>query len=130
MACAICDGIAKPAPANDPLLVMMKVLIPTNSPCALTSGAAGVARIDGRVGLNEVARLARIIRVRVRPVDRAHDAARDGELEVAERAAEGQHRLPRLKLRRVAPRDGGQIGRVHLDHREVGELVGADDLAR
>jgi hypothetical protein len=29
--------MAKPAPANEPLLEMMKVLMPTSSPCALTS---------------------------------------------------------------------------------------------
>ena len=35
----------------------------------------GVARVDGCVGLNEVARLARIIRVRIGPIDRADDSA-------------------------------------------------------
>jgi len=34
----ICDGIANPAPANEPLSEMMNVLMPTSSPCAFTSG--------------------------------------------------------------------------------------------
>ena len=35
---AICEGMAKPAPAKEPLPVMMKVLMPMSSPCASTSG--------------------------------------------------------------------------------------------
>ena len=35
---AISDGMAKPAPANEPLFEMMKVSMPISSPCASTSG--------------------------------------------------------------------------------------------
>ena len=34
----ICEGMAKPAPANDPLFEMMKVLMPISSPREFTSG--------------------------------------------------------------------------------------------
>ena len=91
---------------------------------------AGVARIDGGVGLDEVAGLARVVGVRIGPVKRADDAARDGELEVAEGAAEGEHGLAGMQLGRVAPGDVGEILRVDLDDRQVVELVDADQLGR
>ena len=91
-------------------------------------GAAGVSRINGGVGLYEVARLAAIFVVWVRPIERADNAARDRELEVAKGAAKGEHRLPRMQLGRVAPCDARQIVGVDLDHRNVVELVNADEL--
>ena len=39
--------------------------------------AARVAGIDCGIGLDKVARLARVVRVRIRPVDGAHNSARD-----------------------------------------------------
>ena len=90
--------------------------------------AAGVAGIDGRVGLNKVAGLARIVGVRIGPVERADDAARDRELEVAEGTAEGQHGLAGMQLGRVAPGNAGQVVRVDLDDGEVVELVHAHQL--
>ncbi len=90
--------------------------------------SAGVAGVDGGVGLDEVARFARVVAVRVGPVERADDAARDRELEVAEGAAEGEHGLAGMQLRRVAPGDAGQVVRVDLDDGEVVELVDADQL--
>ena len=36
--------------------------------------------------------------------------------------------MSRLQLRRVAPHDGGKVGRVHLEHRDVGQLADADNL--
>ena len=90
--------------------------------------AAGVAGIDGRVGLDVAARLARIIRIGIGPVDGADDAAGDRELEVAEGAAKGKHGLAGFQLGRVSPDDGGKVGCVHLEHGKIGELVDADDL--
>ena len=76
------------------------------------------------------ARLARIIRIRVRPVDRAHNAAGDGEAEIAEGVADGQHGLSRHQFGRVAPGDRGQIFGVDLDHGQICKLVGANYLGR
>ena len=90
--------------------------------------SAGVSGIDGGVGLNVAARLARVIRVGIRPVNRADDATGDRELEVAEWAAKSQHSLSRLQFRRVSPRDGGKVGRVHFEHGNVGQFVDADYL--
>src|SRR5208282_4013629 len=97
-------------------------------PMRVHQRTAGVALVDGRVRLDKVARLARIVRIRVGPVECAHNATRDRELEVTERAAECEHSLPRLQLGRVAPYDGWQIARAHLDHGEIVELVHADYL--
>ena len=55
---------------------------------------AGVSRIDGRVGLNELARLAGVVGRRIRPVQRADNAARYREAK-SERIAESQNGLSR-----------------------------------
>jgi hypothetical protein len=91
-------------------------------------GSAGVAGVDGGVGLDVAAGLAGVVGVGVLTVDGADDAAGDGELEVAEGAAEGEDGLAGLETGGVAPGDGGEIVRVDLDDGEVGELVDADDL--
>ncbi len=92
--------------------------------------AAGVAGVDGGVGLDEVAGLAAVFGVGVGPIKRADDAAGDGELEVAEGAAEGKHGLAGMQLGGVAPGDAGQVGGVDLDDGQVVELVDADELWR
>ena len=93
--------------------------------------AAGVAGIDGRIGLDEVAGLARIVAVGIGAIERADDAARDGELEVAEGAAEGQHGFAGLQLAWSRPRRRWcRFVRVDLDDGEVVELVDADQLGR
>src|SRR5438270_5915032 len=56
----------------------------------------GIAGIDGCVGLDEFARFASIITVRVRTVQRAHNAASYGETEI-KRVAKGQNGLSRLQ---------------------------------
>ena len=48
---------------------------------SVNQGAAGVAGVDGRIRLDEGTGLAGIIRVRIGPIESAHDAARDGEAE-------------------------------------------------
>ena len=53
--------MAKPAPAKEPLSEMMKVSMPISFAVRVHQRAAGVAGIDGRVGLNKVAGLARIV---------------------------------------------------------------------
>ena len=47
-------GIAKPMPILPPLRETITELMPTSSPLRLTSAPSGIARIDRRVGLNEV----------------------------------------------------------------------------
>ena len=48
----------------------------------------------------------------------------------AERRADGEHPLSGLQARRVAELHDRQVRGVDLDHRDVGALVGADDLGR
>src|SRR5262249_62353721 len=73
----------------------------------------GVARVDGRVGLDELAGLARVVTVGVGTVQRADDAARHRETEV-ERIAEGQNGLSGLERRGVAPGQAGEIAAAGL----------------
>src|SRR4051794_9634528 len=90
--------------------------------------AAGVSWIDCGVRLDIAAQLPRVIRVWVLTIDRAYDAACHRELEVAKRTAKGEHSLPGLQLRGVAPRDGGQVAGIDFDHSQIGKLVYADHL--
>src|SRR6185437_2098623 len=60
--------------------------------------SAGIARIDGCIGLDKFARFTGIVTVRVRTVQRAHNAASHGETEV-KRVTEGQNGLSGLKRR-------------------------------
>ena len=92
--------------------------------------AAGVPGIDRCVRLDKIARLARIVRVRIGTVERAHNAARDGKLEVTEGAAEGKHRLAGMKTRRVAPGNTGQVLGVDADHGQIVQLVHTHQLRR
>ena len=50
-------------------------------------------------------------------------------MEVAERAAESEHRLSRLQLAGISPGNRGKVRGVYLDDGEIGELIYADDLA-
>src|SRR5262249_18723004 len=77
---------------------------------------AGVAVVDSRVGLDRVAD--RELRLAGdRPVERAHDAARDRLLE-AERAADGDDAVADLQVARAAYREREELrgGRVDLDN--------------
>ena len=96
----------------------------------IDQGAAGVSGVDGRVSLDKAAGLASVIGVGIGPVDGAHDAARDRELEVAERASEGEHGLAGLQASRITPDNGGQVRGIHLDHREVSQFIGPYYLSR
>ena len=89
--------------------------------------ASGVALVDGRVGLNVLAGLARVIVIRIRTIERADDAARHGEAET-ERVAEGENGLAGAKLGRIAEGNVREIGAFDLDHREIGERIGANHL--
>ena len=86
-----------------------------------------IAGIDGCVGLDELARLASVVIVGIRPVQRAHDTASHGKAESI-RIAEGEYRLSRMQCRRIADRNVGQVAAVHLDDRKIGKRIGADHL--
>ena len=99
-----------------------KGIDPDDFAASIHQRPARVAGIDGRVRLDELAGLAGIGRVRIRPVHRAHDAARYREAKSIG-IAEGQHGLTRPRFFRIAPRSTGQIGGVHLQHRQVSQRI-------
>src|SRR5215213_4579356 len=82
---------------------------------------AGVARVDGGVGLDDLA----AVEVAVGGAD---DAGGHGLVE-AEGAADGHGELADLEGLAHGEGRGGQAGAVNLDHGHVVELVGAEDLA-
>ena len=93
--------------------------------------AAGVAGIDGGIGLDEVldAALAPAGEAAERAALGAHDAGGDGEGEaLAERVADGQHPLADAGVVAVAERHRRQALGVDLEHRHVGVGIGAHDL--
>ena len=100
---------------------------PDHFAAGIDQRSAGVAWIDGRVRLDELARLAGIGRVRIGAVHGADDAARYRETESV-RIAEGQHGLSGPNFFRVAPGSAGQIGGVHFQDRQVGQRIGADQF--
>ena len=120
-------GTAKPMPALSPESVRIWVLMPIDPTLAVDEGAAGVARVDGGVGLDH--RHDVLVRARHRPVDGAHDALGDGLVE-AEGAADGDDDGAHLGL--VVEGQGGDghvVGRVDLDHGHVVVEVGAQHRA-
>ncbi|PRD36405.1 UNVERIFIED_CONTAM: hypothetical protein NCL1_08904 [Trichonephila clavipes] len=85
--------------------------------------AAGIARIDGDIGLDEghvgiAGQRARL----------GADDAGGGRVVEAERRADGQHPLADAQLRGIADLHRRQVGGGDLDQRDVGARVGADDL--
>ncbi len=86
---------------------------------------AGISRIDRRVGLNEVFVIGK---AKLRPTGGADDAGGDRLTELRrKRAADRQHPLADLQLRRIAPWQRLQAGEVHLDQRDIGGRVDAND---
>ena len=88
--------------------------------------ATGVAGIDGGIGLDEI-----FIGVdaQMAAPQRADDAHGDG-LADAEGVADGQHDIAHLDFLRSPEGNGGKIGKVDLDHGQIGFRIGADDLGR
>ncbi len=97
--------------------------MPTSSPLRVHQRAAGVAGVDGGVGLHEVLVG---LDAQVRAAHGRDDAERD-RLAQLKRVANGQHPLRHLQARRVAPGNGRQVARVHLQQRQVGRRIDADD---
>ena len=92
-------------------------------------GAARVAVVDRRIGLQEVlvAAVAVAIARAGRPALGAHDPHRH-RLADAKGVAYRQHDVANLRVVGVAKRRGLQTRGVHLHEREIARLVGADDL--
>ena len=89
---AMSIGIAKPMPL---LSAAIAVLMPMTLPSASRSGPPRVARVDGRVGLDEVVeRLGRPSVVIERPVAETMPLVTEFEY-VPERAADGDDQLAR-----------------------------------
>ena len=88
--------------------------------------AARVARVDRRVGLNEV--LERLT-VEAAAPERADDAGRHAVRE-AERIADRHDVVADAQRRRIAERDARQVRGVDLQHREIRAFVRADDARR
>ena len=92
------DGIAKPIPTLPPDLEKIAVLMPMSRPLMSMSAAAGIARIDGRIGLDEEL----IIRnADLRARECRDDALRHG-LPDAERIADREHQIAHLQRFRIA----------------------------
>ncbi len=87
--------------------------------------AAGIARVHRHVRLDE----GDVVVARERARSGADDARGRAVFETEGRA-DREHPLTRLDPRRIPEPHGGQIGRVDLDHRHVGTLVGPDDFRR
>ena len=124
-------GMAKPMPWAEPAWA---VSMPMTLPSPSSERAAGVAGVDGRVGLDEVVRAgwrhqwltsATIDGA----VEAAHDARRDDARELAQRVAHGDGQLADLEGGRVAQLRGRQAGGLDLDEGEVGVGVDARDGA-
>ena len=95
-------------------------------------GAAGVAGVDGGVGLDEVVQ-ALAAEAGAEDVDAAVEAADDADggaaREVAQRVADRDGQLADSQAGRVAERDGRQVLGIDLHEGEVGQRVDAGDGA-
>src|SRR5882724_256385 len=87
----------------------------------------GVARVNGRIRLNELPRLASVVRRQIGTVQRADDAACHREAE-SERITERQNGLAWMQLGGVAPGRVRQVVAVHFNDREVGQRICAYHL--
>ena len=90
--------------------------------------AAGVAGIDGGVGLDGLVNIGAVGLLHL--ADGADDAARHGSVEDAERIADGEHLLADLEAGAVAQGHGLKVGRLDLNDGEVVRLVSSDDGGR
>ena len=86
-------GMAKPMPCEPPEREKIAVLMPTSLPVEIDQRAAGIARIDGGVGLDEELVVAD---ADLRARQRRDDAVRH-RLPDAERIADGEHHVAHLQ---------------------------------
>ncbi len=88
--------------------------------------AAGVAWVDGGIGLNEVLV---VLDAETAASCGTHDSHR-GRLADAERIADGENDVAHLHLGGIADRKRGQARGIDFDHRHIGLRIGADELCR
>ena len=125
---AVPTGMAKPTPSLPPEAEAMARVDADDLGAGVGQRAAGVARVDRGVGLDEAGQLADR-RVDL-TVEAAHDAGGDGLLE-AERAADGDDRLAHLDAARARPAAAREVRRRLRRPRWPGPArAPADDPAR
>ena len=122
---AMLTGMAKPMPML--LLLLLRVMMASVDAHELTAEidqrTAGVAGIDGRVGLDQVFVA---FGVDAGSPESADDARGDRVLK-AEGIADGDHEIADLELRGIAEGELDQAFRRHFEHGEVRRHVAADD---
>ena len=89
--------------------------------------AAGISRIDRRVGLDEILNMhpAVIVEIANIAAERADDAHRHALADI-EGVSNREHNVADFKLIAVAKRDGGQAGGVNFQHGHVRQRIGAN----
>ena len=120
-------GMAKPMPAlwfEPPVAIML--LMPITSPCEFKQRPAGVAGIDGRIGLDSFVDV-RAFRAADGP-QRADDAARHRSRQ-SKGIADGEGLLADLQVLGIAQYRGNDAGRVDLNDRQIMAAVASDHLA-
>ena len=119
-------GMAKPMPCEPPEREKIAVLMPTSRPVEIDQRAAGIARIDGGVGLDEELIVGD---ADLRARQRRDDAVRHG-LADAERIADGQHDVADLQRVGIGEVDAREALVPVLDaqHGEIGARVLEHDL--
>ncbi len=91
-------------------------------------GAAGVAGINGSVGLDGLVDVGSVRLLHL--ADGADDAAGHGSVEDAEGIADGEHLLADLEAGAAAQGYGLQVRGLDLNDRKIVRFVGADDGGR
>ena len=120
---AMLIGTAKPTPTLPPPGVKMAVLMPMSSPLQVDERAAGIARIDRGVRLNEV-----LVASRPRPVrPRALTIPEVTALAESEGIADGEHVVADFETIGIAERQRRQVFGRNLQHRDVGVGIAAHE---
>ena len=96
---------------------------------AIDQGASGVALVDGGIGLQQI-----LSAIAVRPhageadtPGGADDALGDGLADVVG-VADGEHHVSHVRQTIRVLRDHRQVVRFDVEHRQIGQFVGADQL--
>ena len=92
-------------------------------------GAAGVARVDGGIGLQKVLEPVSVGDDVLNTILAADDSGGHGLVET-KGAADRQYPVTDLDFVRATQRCGTQTGQVDFDDRQVGLRIGADNRAR
>ncbi len=124
-ACAVLAGMAKPSPsATRGRAANYQGVDADHFAGQVDQRSAGVALVDGRIGLDQVFDI-----VAIAGVDRAPGGAdhthSDRVLEIAQRRADGDHRLTRVQGFRVAQHRYRRGSPIRLEHRQVGVNIRA-----